>query len=711
MKKILLAFIICFSFGAGQVVRADEGMWLPLLIKRLNYEDMKKQGLQLTADELYSVNNSSLKDAIVSLGGFCTAEVISQEGLLLTNHHCAFDLIQSHSSPEKDYLTNGFWAMDRSQELANPGLFVNFLVRIEDVTERVNKELGGLTGPARKAKAMEIGQRIGEEAVKGSHYNAVVKDFLHGNEYYLFVMETFTDVRLVGAPPSSIGKFGGDTDNWMWPRHTGDFSLLRVYMGPDGKPAPYSASNVPYKPKHSLPISMRGIKEGDFSMTFGYPGRTQRYRVSEALKLDYDISNPTRVALRETRLNTWKADMNKSDKVRIQYAGKHAYIANYWKFFMGENRGLKRLGTIQKRQEEEAIYQKWADQNGTTEQKQALANIKEAIAKMRTVEKTRQTFNEGVNGIEIFEFARDVWPIFESPEGLAALNSPELKEEFKKVGETFFKDFNLPTDKKLFVALIKMYMENVPKEQQPASTYALLSKGGYEKIADKIYAKSIFTDKARYMAFWNAPDAKKMAKDPAILFWKPIADFHNQNIMAQYAAGQAVLDEAMRHYVAGLRVLNANKKFYPDANSTMRMSYGTVRAYDPADGTSYKHITTIDGIIEKEDPQNEEFIVPSKLKDLYKAKDFGQYAENGTVITCFISDNDITGGNSGSPVINGKGELIGLAFDGNWESMNGNLVYDPKLKRCINADIRYVLFVIDKVCGAGHLVKEMKLVN
>ncbi|TAF32265.1 MAG: S46 family peptidase [Cytophagales bacterium] len=710
MKKRISFFLALFFVCIATISKADEGMWLPLFIKRLNYEDMQKKGLKLTAEELYSINNSSLKDAIVSLGGFCTAEVISQEGLLLTNHHCAFDLIQSHSSPEKDYLTNGFWAMSRDQELPNPGLFVNFLVRIEDVTARVTQELGGLQEPLRKAKAMEVGKKIAEEAVKGSHYNAVVKDFFHGNEFYLFVLETFTDVRLVGAPPSSIGKFGGDTDNWMWPRHTGDFSLLRVYAGADGKPAPYSASNVPYKPKHSLPISMRGIKEGDFSMTFGYPGRTQRYRVSEALKMDYDISNPTRVALRETRLNTWKADMNKSDKVRIQYAGKHAYIANYWKFFMGENRGLKRLGTIQQREKEEAVYQEWANKNGSEEQKQALTRMKEAIAKMRKVEKTRQSYNEGVLGIEIFEFSSQILPLTK-PEAAALLNDPELIKELKATGELHFKDYNVSTDQKLFVALMKMYAENVPADQRPAVTNAILAKGNLEKVAAGIYSKSIFTDKARYMAFWDKPDLKKLLKDPALVFLKPISDYHSQNIMSEFMAGQAMLEDAMRHYAAGLKVLYPDKKFYPDANSTMRMSYGTVRAYDPADGTSYKHITTIDGIIEKEDPQNEEFIVPAKLKELYAAKDYGVYGENGTLITCFISDNDITGGNSGSPVINGKGELIGLAFDGNWESMNGNLVYDPKLKRCINADIRYVLFVIDKMCGAGHLVKEMKLVN
>jgi hypothetical protein len=696
----------------------DEGMWLPLHLKRLNQTDMQTKGLQLTAEEIYSINNSSLKDAIVSLGGFCTAEVISGEGLLLTNHHCAFDAIQTHSSTENDYVTDGFWAMNRSEEKANKGLTAAFLVRMEDVTKRVLSELNPAMSEAeRQAKISAISQTIRKEAEQGTHYNAVVKPFFDGNEFYMFVYETYRDVRLVGAPPSSIGKFGGDTDNWMWPRQTGDFAMFRVYAGKDGKPADYSPENVPLTPRHHLPISMNGVQNGDFAMVMGYPGSTNRYLTSFGVKTAMEQTNPARVKVREKKLNIMKEDMDASDKVRIQYVSKYARISNYWKYFIGQTKGLKRLNVAGKKEAEEAAFTAWvnADANRKATYGEALPAIANAFDKQKEYNMSVVYLGEAALGTEILAFANGFRQLQD-----ALKNSADDKEKIAQVtnalgkrAEDHFKDYNQATDRKLFAAMMEMYSKDVPANQQPQALTAAVKKykGNFGKWTSDVFAKSLFASKEKTEAFLANPSLKVLEADPAFATINSFMTNYIENILPKTRETMADLEKGNRLYVAGTMEMNPNKKFAPNANSTMRLTYGQVLDYQPRDGVTYNHFTTLDGVMEKEDPSDEEFVVPAKLRELYEAKDYGPYAENGVMKVGFITNTDITGGNSGSPVINAKGQLIGCAFDGNWEAMSGDIAFEPELQRTISVDIRYILFIIDKFAGAGHLVKEMTLVD
>ena len=710
MKKLLILFFVLSAAFA----RADEGMWLPMLIERLNYVDMQKEGLKLTPEEIYSVNHSSLKDAIIQFGNGCTGEMISNQGLVLTNHHCGYGNIQAHSTIEHDYLADGFWAKNLNEELPNEGLTARFLVRIEDVTQQIISQLNeGMTEGDRNAKINELANAIEKKAVEGTGYDARVASFFSGNEFYLFVYEVYRDVRLVGAPPSSIGKFGADTDNWMWPRHTGDFSMFRVYAGADGKPADYSKDNVPLKPKYHLTVSLNGYERGDFAMIMGYPGSTDRYLTSWGVHLAVETSNPTIVNIRAKKLAIMRKDMDASREINIKYASKYAGTSNYWKYFIGQTRGLKRLKVLEKKQKTEAAFRDWvnADLNRKAKYGSALTDIESAYKTLSDYTLQRWYFVESViRGGEIMGLANSFTGLDRE---LSAENpSPEkinrMKEMLSKSVERHFKNYNQPTDIKLLEAMLQMYYENVPVAQQPADFRTLVDKnnGDFKKIAQKIFDKSMFADQSSVMAFLNNPSAKKLEKDPAFTLVKSFMEQYRTNMKNMEAANEQ-LARGNRLFVAGLREMQPNRTFYPDANSTMRLTYGQILDYYPADAVHYNHYTTLAGVMEKEDPSNWEFVVPEKLKQLFKDKDYGRYGENGALMVGFLSNTDITGGNSGSPVMNGKGELIGIAFDGNWEAMSGDMAFEPELQRTISVDIRYVMFIVDKYAGAQNIIDEL----
>lgn len=714
MKKLVILFFVLFS----TLARADEGMWLPLLIDRLNYVDMQKEGLKLTAEEIYSINHSSLKDAIIQFGNGCTGEIISSQGLVLTNHHCGYGAIQSHSTIDHDYLADGFWAMNMKEELPNEGLTARFLVRIEDVTQRVLAGLNDeMNETVRNEKISEIAKTIQDEATKGNGYQARVASFFNGNEFYLFVYEVFRDVRLVGAPPSSIGKFGADTDNWMWPRHTGDFSIFRVYTGPDGKPADFSKDNIPLKPKHHLPVSLDGVQKGDFAMIMGYPGSTDRYLTSYGVNLAIEVSNPTIVKIRQKKLEIMRKDMDANREVAIKYASKYAGISNYWKYFIGQTRGLKRLKVYDDKKAIEAEFAAWVNADAARRSKygSVLPDIEAAYKVMGDYTLQRWYYIESIaRGGEIMSLAQSFKGLLnelkaEKPD---EARITRLKSSLTKSVERHFKNYNQPTDLKLLSAMLQMYYENVPVEQQPASFRAIVakSKGNFDKLAQGIFSKSMFASKEKIDAFLNKPSAKVLAKDPAFSLVNSFMEKFREN-QKNLEQPSENLARANRLFVAGLREMQPDRKFYPDANSTMRLTYGKVLDYYPADAVHYNFVTTLKGVMEKEDPDNWEFVVPEKLKELYHKKDFGPYAmESGEMPVAFLSTTDITGGNSGSPVLNGKGELIGLAFDGNWEAMSGDIAFEPELQRTISVDIRYVLFIVDKYAGAKNLIDEMTIV-
>ena len=719
MKRFIITCLVLAGMASQQVARADEGMWLPLLLKRLNYEDMKKKGCKLTAEEIYSINTSSLKDAVVMLsGGSCSAEVISTNGLLLTNHHCGYEAIQTNSTVEHDYLTDGFYAKSLAEELPSGGITASFLVRIEDVSQRMLAEFNpAMTEAERTAKMRQMAKTIEKEATEGTGYDASVKSFFDGNEYYLFVYETFTDVRLVGAPPESVGKFGGDTDNWMWPRHTGDFSMLRVYAGADNKPAAYSPENKPYKPKHALPISLDGVKENDFTMVMGYPGRTDRYLTSYGIQMALDLSNPAVVKIRDKKLKLMKEDMDASTEIRIKYASTYAQTANYWKYFIGQSQQLKNNNVVEKKKDLENKFQAWATQDPQRLAKYgyALRDIENAYTDMRKVTLLRTYLNEAIlQGAGVPYFA---YQMSQLKEVIADTSNPgataEAIEEVRKEGALFYKDFNLGTDKKLLEAMLQMYAEGIAKEQQPSIYDSIRTKfnGNYKAYVEDVYARSVFATADKFNKFLDNPSVAVLENDPALALSSNFLQNFLTNYRPKITEIQSRIEKGNRAFVAGLREMMPEKKFYPNANSTMRLTYGQVKDYDPRDAVEYDEFTTLKGVIEKEDPSNPEFHVPAGLKELYKKKDYGIYAENGEIHTCFISTNDITGGNSGSPVINGKGQLIGCAFDGNWEAMSGDIFFEDQVQRTISADIRYILFLIDKLGGAGNLVDEMQLMR
>ena len=720
MKKttLLVAILLCCEWIAPAApIVVDEGMWLPMFIGEQNYDDMKAKGLKLTAKEIYDINNSSLKDAIVMLGrGFCTAEVVSPEGLVLTNHHCAYDMIQSHSTVENDYLKDGFWAMKKSDELPNPGITASFLLRMEDVTEKVLKDVkDDMDETTREEVIAKASKRLQNDAAEGGKFTVNVRNFYGGNEYYMFIYVTYKDVRLVGAPPSSVGKFGGDTDNWMWPRHTGDFSMLRIYADKDNQPAAYSKDNQPLKPKHHLPVSVKGVKEGDFAMVMGYPGSTDRYLTSYGIKRELETRQPTIVKIRGERLDLMKEDMDASNKVRIQYASKYASVSNYWKYFIGQQAGLKRLKVEEKKKATERAFAKWVDADKARKAKygDALSSLEKGYAQLSEYTLSEVYLREAGFGSEILRFAFNFVPL----ERELAKDEPNMDAvkamtaSLKATVEGHFKDYNAGTDQKVTAKLLSMYAQDVPASQLPSFLAEAKAKYGsdFSKYSAKLFKKSFLDDKDAVMAFLANPSAKMIQKDPAFTAFMSILQ-KRFAMGAQIEGAQQLIDKGNRLFIAGLREMNPDKKYYPNANSTMRLTYGTVLPYSAKDAVFYDFTTTSEGILEKEIPGDGEFDVPARLKKLLEGKDFGMYAnKDGELVTCFITNNDITGGNSGSPVINGSGELIGLAFDGNWEAMSGDIAFEPKLQRCINVDIRYVLFIIDKYAGAKHLVDEMTI--
>jgi len=716
MKKsfvVLLVFVFFLQLNA----RADEGMWLPSLVGKLNIQKMNLMGCKLTAEQIYSINQSSLKDAVVALDrGSCTAEIVSADGLLLTNHHCGFGEIQAHSSVEHDYLQNGFWAMKREDELSNPGKTVTFLIRMEDVTDKVLRNVAdSMDNTTRFTKVREEAAKIEQEAKGETGYETRVRSFFESNKYYLFVTETFKDIRLVGAPPQSIGKFGGETDNWMWPRHTGDFSMFRVYCGPDGKPAEYSKDNIPYHPKHFLPISLKGVEKNSFTMVMGYPGNTTRYQTSSEVKNTMDVVNEVRITAREAKLNIIRDFMATSQKARIQYADKFARSSNYYKYSIGQNKGLEALNVIGKKQAIEKDFLKWVNESPERKAKygSALDSINAAF-KSRDEKIAMEYAREALlRGAEIFDFAAESSSLYSALKGNDKVKIDEAVEELRSSLDGYFKDYDANTDQKVAGSLLKLYAEKVNPRYIPGFFEEIERKykGNFDAYTKKMFSKTIFADQGKMESFLKKPSRKVLDKDMAFSAMRSI--YETMSIISQdNRKATTGLDKARRLFVAGLNEMNKDKSVYPDANSTMRLTYGYVDGYVPRDATYYDYFTTMKGYIEKGIPGDVDFDFPKKLVDMYNSKDFGQYVDkDGTLHTCFTSNNDITGGNSGSPVINGDGELVGIAFDGNWEAMSGDVAFEPELQKCINVDIRFVLWTIDKFAGASNLINEMKLIR
>jgi hypothetical protein len=740
MKRMILILAVFVLGFAGQT-SADEGMWLPMFVERLNHTDMQQMGLQLTADEIYGINNASIKDAIVGLssspspnGYFCTGEIVSAQGLMFTNHHCGYDIIQQHSSVDNDILTNGFWARSFDEELPNEALTASFLVSMSDITDSVMAQLNDeMSDQERSAAIRSTTARLRKAATDDEgRYHVVSKSFFEGNEYYLFVYEVFRDVRLVGAPPSSIGKYGGDTDNWMWPRHTGDFAIFRVYTAPDGSPADYATENIPLKPKHHLPISLDGVQKDDFTMIWGYPGGTDRYLTSFGVNFNLDKQYPPIIDLFGKKLDIWKTHMDADPQVRIQYASKHAVAANTWKYLIGQTLGLKNLDVESKKRAIEANFTKWVEQDPERKAKygDVLPTMEQAYEQMgNTIQPLLYNAMAGLSGSEIVGFSQQ----FAALHGLLKpvpkkdrLKDKEMAkqaeadrqkqieqtiESLRPTVEEFFKNYNAAADQQVLAEMLREYYMQVDTDKQPEILYQQFNKhrGSFDAYAESVFKNSLFSNQASISNFLNNPDFKTLDRDPAYTLAMALMG-HMMEVSGGYQASQQSLSKAERLFMAGLREMQPDKVFYPDANSTMRLSYGTVQDYFPADAVKYAYTTTTAGILEKEDPSNEEFIVDEKLKELIELNDFGPYANSeGVLIVNFLSNNDITGGNSGSPVINGRGELIGIAFDGNWEAMSGDIAFEPELQRTINVDIRYVLFIIDRVAGATNLIDELDI--
>ena len=718
----IIALITAVSLLMTTTVKADEGMWLLPLIEKLNIRDMQRAGCKLTPEQIYSINSASLKDAVVIFANGCTGEVISDQGLILTNHHCGYSAIQTHSTVEHDYLKDGFWAKNQSEELHTPGLTAVFLERMEDITNQILPELNRITSEAEREKKLRTraDSIVKQAGINPSMQHARVSSMFGGNAYYLFIYKIYRDIRMVGAPPSSIGKFGADTDNWMWPRHTGDFSLFRIYADSEGNPAEYSPNNIPLKPKYHIPISIKGFRENDFAMVIGFPGSTQRYMTSWEVEERIRIENANRIKIRGIRQELMLADMQADPKVRIQYASKYSTSSNYWKNSIGMNKALTRLKVIEQKRIQEDAFTAMLKSKPAINAKygDALTLIQTAVSSRAANLYASQYMNETLGrGCEILSFVRRFIPLYNMMKEGSEAPADQLERTAAALGENairFFKDYNTPTDRKICAAMIKLYAEDVPQEDQ-AQIFTQLREqynGNWQDYVNYLFDNTFFTDPARVEAFLTSPAREAMDADPLVKLALSVSD-KALELMQAGNANDAGYVEGHRKYIAGLEQLYKGKKnLYPDANSTMRLTYGTIAGYIPADAEQFAHLTTLKGVMEKEDPGNWEFEVPEKLKNLYNTKDFGAYAnKDGNMPVNFIFNGDITGGNSGSPVFNAQGELIGTAFDGNWEAMSGDIAFEPELQRCINVDIRYILFIIDKYAGAGYLLNEMTIRN
>lgn len=718
-KTILLSLLTTFTLAG----HADEGMWMLTDLKKQNAAVMYDMGLDISIDDVYSPDNISLKDAVVHFGGGCTGEIISAEGLVLTNHHCGYAYIQQHSSVEHDYLTDGFWAMTREQELPCEGLTITFIDKILDVTTYVKEQLKkdedpeGLNYLSPSYLSKVAARFAKKEKIKTDEFTVLeLKPFYGANKYYLFVKTVYKDIRMVGAPPSSIGKFGADTDNWMWPRHCGDFSMFRIYADKNGKPANYSATNVPLKVKKHIAINLKGVKEGDFTFVMGFPGRNWRYMISDEVEERMQTTNFMRDTIRGVRLRVLGEEMAKDAKTRIQYAAKYASSANYWKNAIGMNEGLVKLKVLDKKKEQQEHLLEYGRETGNNSYKEAFDAIRSIVAKRRNAIYHQQAIYEALMlGTEFYKVpdtdalrnaieANDKKAIKEETEN--------LKEAYKKF---YNKDYNPEVDRKVSKQLIALYAKLIPAEQR-ISIFKQIGEnfgGNTDAFVDACFDKSIFRSQAALDAFLQNPDTKTLREDLMVQYSKSVKDGYNATSNAMKAETDAY-NLAHKTWVAGMLELKAKNgtPVYPDANSTLRLTYGKIGSYEPADGIEYLYYTTLKGVMEKEDPNNPEFVVPAKLKELYEKKDFGPYAmPDGRMPICFATGTDNTGGNSGSPVFNSKGELIGTGFDRNYEGLTGDIAYNPQLQRAACVDIRYTLFIIDKFAGAGHLIDEMTIIK
>ena len=730
MKKIMMLLTMAAMTISAL---ADEGMWIPMLLGR-NEADMQKAGMRITAKDIYDINNACLKDAVLLFNQGCTGEYVSSEGLFLTNHHCGYSYITMHSTVEHDYLTNGFWAMSRDQEIPCPGLTATRLVRMEDVTAQVLEGITNDTPEGDRAVAIEKNiKRITERAVEGTHYKAIIKPFYYGNQYFMYINEVFTDVRLVGAPPSNIGKFGGDTDNWMWPRHTGDFSMFRVYAGADNKPANYSKDNRPYKPLKFLEISLDGVEEGDFTFVFGYPGTTQRYVTSDAVELAANIENPIRIDLRTIRLKHYNNAMNQSPAQRLKYASKVASIANGWKKWQGETLGINRLKGVEQKREFESRYQEWAKDKPMYYN--VLPQLHEAYDRLRPIEVVLTYFSEAVRASDLMLRAQAYRQLAQEDDEVSVVGTVN---KLKEANDKYFKDFEQHTvvDRAIFVETM-LYMWQAG--YAPYLNTKTGDRASVQKQLEIIYDESLLNNEKKLRSFldgYTIKQGKKLMNDPAVaLFDQAYTLAYDPQNLATYRRAYADIQRLMRTYVKGMMEMQPDVNFFPDANLTLRVAYGHVEGFRPRDGVYYKPYSTLEGIMQKENPDIYDYVVEPRLKELYALRDYGRYGittttvdstviENGNEIITnytthttktmpvgFIATNHTTGGNSGSPVLNADGRLIGLNFDRVWEGTMSDLLFDPDYCRNITLDIRYCLFIIDKFAGAGHLVDEMTLVS
>ncbi len=717
MRKITLTL----AFFLLIIVRsfADEGMWLPLLLGQQVYNDMAKKGLKLTKDQLYNINKASLKDAIIIFGGGCTGEIVSSEGLVFTNHHCGYDAIANASTMDHNYLKDGFYAKNKGEEIPTT-LSVQFLLRIDDITAEVMDSLKGLSGAERVQRQTSVLASINKRMSDASqNIETRVSPLFKGNQFMAFVYQRYTDVRLVGAPPESVGKFGGDTDNWEWPRHTGDFSVFRVYAGKNNQPAKYAADNQPLKPKWFLPVSLKPLKDGDFAMIWGYPGSTNRYESSYGIALSIDINNPTLVKLRDVRLKYMFEEMKKDPAIKLQLASSYASIANYWKFYDGETKQLIKYDILGQKKKAEAAFAAWA--KGKPEYQDLLTDWGKAYDAWRPYAEHRQYINEGIFGSPLIAFAATLTSV-----EAALVRSGNVSQALAAANEAraaFLKGENKISDQRIVAAVTKMFYDDIPKDQHPIGFYgaiknsygALDDENTYKKLAADIFSKTIIFDDARWKAFVARPDANVLQDDPAFAYASAFLSNYTSKYASYYQQFFTKNADYGRIYLKGIMEMDTvkAKKMYPDATFTMRVSYGAVKPYRPKDAVFYDYVTTSKGILEKYIPGDYEFDLPARQIELLKNKDFGQYADpiRKDLVACFITTNDITGGNSGSPVLNGNGELIGLAFDGNYEALSHKLAFDKDLNRTINVDIRYVLWCIDKLGGATNIIKELKLVK
>lgn len=720
MKKSFLLLLVLVTAVFRSY--ADEGMWLPQLLGQQVYNDMVKKGLKLSKEQLYSINKNSLKDAIIIFGGGCTGEIVSPEGLIFTNHHCGYDAIASASTVDHNYLRDGFYARNKGEEIKTK-LSVQFLLRIEDVTKEVTDALGTLSGKARADKQTEVLAAINKRMSDATaSIETRVSPLFKGNQFLAFVYERYSDIRLVGTPPEAVGKFGGDTDNWEWPRHTGDFSVFRVYANKQNKPAAYDPANVPLKPKWFLPVSLKGVKEGDFAMIWGYPGGTNRYESSYGIKLATDVNNPTLVELRDVRLKYMFEQMKKDPAIKLKLASSYAGIANYWKFFDGETRQLLKYDVYGQKKTAEDRFNAWA--KGKPEYQGVFADWAKAYEDWRPYAKARVYLNEGIMGSPLIGFAASLTALRN------ALVSAAPKESISKIvagataaREEFIKDEDKPSDQNILAAVTQLFYEHVDKSQQPEAFYngirekygSLTEAGTYKKYAADVFANTFVFDDAKWKAFTDNPELKTLEADPAFAQAAAFISNYQAGVGPKYQEFTAKNNDYGRLYLKGVMAMDPAKAkmMYPDATFTMRVSYGQVKAYKPRDAVFYDFVTTSKGILEKYKPGDYEYDLPAKQIELLKKRDFGQYADRvrKDLVVGFITSNDITGGNSGSPVINGNGELLGLAFDGNYEALSHKLAFDKDLNRTINVDIRYVLWCIDKLGGATNIINELKLVR